>query len=113
MPVAAAARGAAGVLRAPLVAPTDGDPNDPDAIEGVPVAHRLRTRRDGSGALVALADGRYAATSADLLAVGGRRPLAEWCARRVARRGAELRRAGLVAGARRRPERPEPPAGRR
>ena len=33
-----------------------------------PVAQRLRTRRDGSGALVVLADGRYAATGADLLA---------------------------------------------
>ena len=65
----------------------DGDPNDPDSIEGVPVAHRLRTRRDGSGALVALANGRYAATSADVLAVGGRRPLSEWCARRIAREG--------------------------
>ncbi len=63
----------------------DGDPAAPAAIEGVPVAHHLRTRRDGDGALVALADGRYAATGADLLAIGGRRRLAEWCARRVAR----------------------------
>ena len=47
----------------------------------------LRTRRDGSGSLVTLADGRYAATGADLLAVGGRRALAEWCARRVTREG--------------------------
>ena len=65
----------------------DGQPGDPRSVEGVPVAHRLRTRRDGDGALVALADGRYAATSADLLAIGGRRRLAEWCARRVARQG--------------------------
>jgi cell volume regulation protein A len=65
----------------------DGDPANPEAIEEIPVAQRLRTRRDGSGALVALADGRYAATGADVLAVGGRRRLAEWCARRVSRPG--------------------------
>ena len=68
-------------------AEADGDPNAPAEIAGVPVASRLRTRRDGSGSLVVLADGRYAATGADLLAVGGRRRLAEWCARRVTRAG--------------------------
>jgi cell volume regulation protein A len=66
-----------------------GDPGAPEGIEGVPVARRLRTRRDGSGSLVTLADGRYAATGADVLAVGGRRSLAEWCARRVARPGTD------------------------
>jgi cell volume regulation protein A len=66
-------------------AETDGDPGAPVEIAGVEVASRLRTRRDGNGALVVLADGRYAATGADLLAVGGRRRLAEWCARRVMR----------------------------
>ena len=65
----------------------DGDPGEPESIEGVQIAHRMRTRRDGDGALVALADGRYAATGAGLLAVGGRRPLADWCVRRVAREG--------------------------
>ena len=63
----------------------DGDPGAPREIEGVAVIQRLRDRRDGSGALVTLADGRYAATSADLLAVGGRRRLADWCAARVSR----------------------------
>jgi cell volume regulation protein A len=67
----------------------DGDPGDPEEIEGIAVAQRLRTRRDGSGALVTLADGRYAATGADVLAVGGRRRLADWCARRVSRPGTE------------------------
>jgi potassium/hydrogen antiporter len=67
----------------------DGDPGNPRAIEEIQVARRLRTRRDGSGALVQLADGRYAATGADLLAVGGRRRLAEWCARRVSRPGTD------------------------
>ena len=61
----------------------DGDPAAPEEIEGVSVTQHLRTRRDGSGSLVTLADGRYAATGADLLAVGGRRRLADWCARRV------------------------------
>ncbi len=82
-----AAAGHPGVLRPALVAPRTADPATRESIEGVPVAHRLRTRRDGDGALVALADGRYAATGADLLAIGGRRRLAEWCARRVARQG--------------------------
>jgi cell volume regulation protein A len=67
--------------------PRDGDPGHPEEIEGIPIAQRLRTRRDGSGALVALADGRYAATSAEVLAVGGRRRLADWCARRLSRPG--------------------------
>ncbi len=65
----------------------DGDPGSPELILGTPVAERLRVRRDGSGSLVTLADGRYAATGAELLAVGSRRSLAEWCARRVARPG--------------------------
>jgi cell volume regulation protein A len=65
----------------------DGDPGAPEEIEGVAVVQHLRTRRDGSGSLVTLADGRYAATGADVLAVGGRRRLAEWCARRVSRPG--------------------------
>ncbi len=81
-------RGAPQVFTArPWSPERDGDPGDPDQIQGVPVAQRLRIRRDGSGALVALADGRYAATGADVLAVGGRRRLADWCARRGARPG--------------------------
>jgi potassium/hydrogen antiporter len=61
----------------------DGDPGNPSAIEGIPVAARPRVRRDGTGSLVVLADGRYAITSASLLAIGGRRQLAEWSARRL------------------------------
>ena len=71
----------------PWDAEGDGDPGAPTTIRGIEVVQRLRTRRDGSGALVTLADGRYAATGADVLAVGGRRPLAEWCARRISRQG--------------------------
>jgi cell volume regulation protein A len=65
----------------------DGDPARPDRIEQVEVASRLRSRRDAGGALVALADGRYAVTGAGLVAVGSRRQLAAWCARRGDRPG--------------------------
>jgi potassium/hydrogen antiporter len=65
----------------------DGDPARPERIDGVAVAARLRSRRDAGGALVALADGRYAVTGAGLLAVGSRRQLASWCARRGDRPG--------------------------
>ena len=76
-------RGASQVFTVRPWTESDGDPNAPTEIAGVPVSSRLRSRRDGNGSLVALVDGRYAATGADLLAVGGRRRLAEWCARRV------------------------------
>jgi potassium/hydrogen antiporter len=65
----------------------DDDPARPERIDGVAVAARLRSRRDAGGALVALADGRYAVTGAGLLAVGSRRQLASWCARRGDRPG--------------------------
>ena len=65
---------------------TDGDPGNPAQVGDVAVARRVRTRREAAGALVALADGRYAVTG-ELLAVGGRRQLAEWSARRGARDG--------------------------
>ncbi len=38
----------------------DGDPAHPHAIAGTPVVEHLRTRRDTPGALVILADGRFA-----------------------------------------------------
>ena len=63
----------------------DGDPGHPTELEGAAVVGRLRVRRDELGSLVVLADGRYAVTSTDLLALGGRRRLAEWCARRIDR----------------------------
>ena len=44
---------------------------------------RLRSRRERPGALVQLVDGRYAVTSEELVAVGGRRMLADWCERRA------------------------------
>ena len=65
----------------------DGDPARPDAIEGARVAARLRVRRDATGSLVALADGRYAVLDAALIAVGGRGRVVDWVARRVRRPG--------------------------
>ncbi|MBS1886283.1 MAG: potassium/proton antiporter [Actinobacteria bacterium] len=59
------------------------DPETPAEIDGVAVVALLRSRRDDVGAMAALADGRYAVTSTDLVAVGGRRALAAWCERRA------------------------------
>jgi len=47
----------------------DGDASRPAEVEGVPVVEQLRTRRDKPGALVALADGRFAFTG-PVVAVG-------------------------------------------
>jgi len=63
----------------------DGDPALPEQIDGIEVRARLRTRRDEPGALVALADGRFAVTTEAALALGSRRALADWCARRALR----------------------------
>jgi potassium/hydrogen antiporter len=62
----------------------EGDPGRPAAVSGVEISQRLRTRRDSPGALMLLADGRYAVTGDGLVAVGGRRQLAAWAARRIA-----------------------------
>lgn len=80
-------RGAPQVFSVRRWSPHDGDPARPETIEGAGVVALLRQRRDGPGALVLLADGRYAVTSAELLAVGGRRALADWSARRIGRPG--------------------------
>ena len=42
--------------------PEDGDPSDPKQVAGVPVTRRLAIRPDAPGALVRLADRRYAIT---------------------------------------------------
>ena len=69
------------------VRPTrDGEDVDrPDAIDGVAVVAVLRSRRDTVGVMAALADGRYAVTGEDVVAVGGRRSLADWCEERAER----------------------------
>src|ERR1700761_669550 len=54
------------------VRPTrDGeDPETPTEIDGIPVVALLRSRRDEPGAMAAMADGRYAVTGGDLVAIG-------------------------------------------
>jgi cell volume regulation protein A len=76
-------RGAPRVFTARPWRSEDGDPGRPEALDGVEVVTRLRTRRDRAGALVALADGRLAVTGDDVLALGGRRMLARWCTERI------------------------------
>jgi potassium/hydrogen antiporter len=80
-------RGAPQVFSVRRWTEADGDPAHPEAVEGTAVLARLRLRRDGAGSLVLLADGRYAVGSRELLAVGGRRALADWAARRIGRPG--------------------------
>ncbi len=58
----------------------DGDTGRPRRIGDVDVARVLRTRSDRAASVVALADGRFAVTDPDLIALGGRRALARWCA---------------------------------
>jgi potassium/hydrogen antiporter len=78
-------RGAPQVFTVRRRTANDGDPGEPDELEGVPVAVRLRTRRDEPGALVGLADGRYAVTDRHLVAVGARRQMTDWVGRRARR----------------------------
>jgi cell volume regulation protein A len=61
------------------------DPVAPSEIEGVAVVALLRNRTDTPGAMAALADGRYAVTGEDIVAIGGRRALAGWCEERAER----------------------------
>ncbi|HEY5332771.1 MAG TPA: cation:proton antiporter, partial [Solirubrobacterales bacterium] len=61
----------------------------PSEIEGIAVVALLRNRTDTAGAMAALADGRYAVTGENLVAIGGRRALAGWCERRAELEGVE------------------------
>jgi cell volume regulation protein A len=60
----------------------DGDPSNPETVAGERVVERLRERRDLPGALVLLADGRYA-IAGPVLAIGSRAALATWTRRRL------------------------------
>jgi potassium/hydrogen antiporter len=62
----------------------DGDVSRPAALSGVEVVEQLRTRRDEPGALVALADGRFAVTG-PLVAVGPAGELQAFARRRLGR----------------------------
>lgn len=60
----------------------DGDPAAPPTIGGVETVEQLRLRRDAPGALVVLADGRYA-VSGTLMIVGSRRAVQRQARRRL------------------------------
>jgi potassium/hydrogen antiporter len=62
----------------------DGDPGYPDEVDGVAVREHLRTRRDRRGALVSLADGRYAVTG-QTLAIGSAKQVQSYARRRLGR----------------------------
>ena len=64
-------------------------PAGPAEIDGIAVVATLRSRSDGAGVMVALADGRYAVTGDQVIAIGGRRALAGWCERRAERPGVD------------------------
>ncbi|MGC1166983.1 MAG: potassium/proton antiporter, partial [Solirubrobacterales bacterium] len=74
-PPALPRRGASQVFSVRPAGP-DAD-SRPNEVDGVPVLAVMRTRSDGSGAMLALADGRYAVTGQTVVAVGGRRALAD------------------------------------
>jgi potassium/hydrogen antiporter len=63
----------------------DEDANAPTTIDGIAVVAVLRTRNDTAGAMAALADGRYAVTGEEIVAIGGHRALAGWCEERAER----------------------------
>lgn len=64
----------------------DGDPSRPREVLGVPVAERLGSRPDGPGALVRLADRRYALTGRTV-AVGVPRQLDRYIKRHARHAG--------------------------
>jgi cell volume regulation protein A len=70
----------------------EGDPGRPQSVDGIAVVDQLRTRRDAAGALVALADGRYAFTG-PVVAVGPSQPLQDLARRRLGRAGGDAERA--------------------
>jgi potassium/hydrogen antiporter len=75
-------RGASQVFTVrPLRAGEEADSNE---VDGVPVLAVMRTGAEGA-AMLALTDGRYAVTGANVIAIGGRRSLADWCERRAER----------------------------
>ncbi|MGN6274952.1 MAG: potassium/proton antiporter [Solirubrobacterales bacterium] len=67
------------------VRPARGDGELGNEIDGIPIVRVLRDRSERGAYLVALADGRFAVTGVGLIAIGGRRALADWCADRAAR----------------------------
>lgn len=85
-------RGATTIFSTRPWSPPDGDPSRPAAVNGNAVVEQLRTRRDRPGALVALADGRFAYTG-PIVAVGSASALQVAARRRLAVAGDEAERA--------------------
>jgi potassium/hydrogen antiporter len=74
--------GAAPVFHVRRWSDDDGDASRPEAVAGLEVIDRIRSRRDVPGALVLLEDGRYAVTG-PVVAVGSRQALTDWVRRRI------------------------------
>jgi cell volume regulation protein A len=70
----------------------EGDAGRPSTVDGIEVVEQLRTRRDQVGALVALADGRYAFTG-PVVAVGPTQALQDIARRRLQRAQNDAERA--------------------
>jgi cell volume regulation protein A len=64
----------------------DGDQGEPATVGGIEIVERLRLRRDRPGALVVLADGRYA-VSGTVVLVGSRQAVQQQARRRLDRAG--------------------------
>jgi potassium/hydrogen antiporter len=71
------------------VRPARGEGELGEEIDGIAIVTVVRDRGERGAYLVALADGRFAVTGAGLIAIGGRRSLADWCARRAERADAD------------------------
>ena len=80
-----AVRGAPQIFSVRPTNESDGDTGAPQRVSGVEVAIVLRARPDRRSAVAVLVDGRFAVTGPGLIAVGGRRNLARWCAERAER----------------------------
>lgn len=85
-------RGASVIFSARPWSDEDGNPARPASVLGVPVAEHLRTRRDEPGALVALEDGRFAATGL-VVAVGAPQQVQTYCRRRLDRASSDTEQA--------------------
>jgi cell volume regulation protein A len=70
----------------------DGDPGRPERVKGHDVIDQVRTRRDVPGALVVLADGRFAYTG-PIQATGSPRQLQDAARRRLAHAAGDAERA--------------------
>jgi cell volume regulation protein A len=84
---ASAMRGAPQVFSVRPTIAGDGNTGAPTSVNGIAVIRIVRSRSDRSAAVVALADGRFAVTGPELIAFGGKRILADWCAARGRRDG--------------------------